>query len=308
MIEVIRAGAQMTLQGAALTGYRHLGFPACGAADPLSMALANHLVGQGATNTALEISYGSVSIKFRSPAQFAIVGATADLSLNSAPVFPNETLCAEAGDVLTIGPATAGARLYLAVNGMLEADNYLGTSSTYLPARLGGYQGRRLQNGDCIGFKLDRSVPCQTLPNDLGLTYSTSFALRATDGPDLKCADRALMYGESFQVSRRANRMGVGLLGKYPTNANSKSKPSAAVFPGTLQVPPGLEGFLLLADAQTTGGYPHLLQVNRSDRHLLGQLKPGDRVQFLRRTPEQAAKDLISKQNHISQYVPDFKL
>ncbi len=307
MIEVIGAGAQMTLQGAALSGYRHLGFPASGAADPLSMALANHLVGQKATQTALEITYGNASIRFSVPTQFAVVGASADLLLDKETTQANTTITADANSVLTIGPTQAGARLYVAVNGTLQANHYLNTHSTYLPAKLGGHKGRRLEQGDRIGFKTSESVPHKVLSEDITFVYGNSFALRATDGPDLRIADRDMMYGETFQVSRRASRMGVGLSGNYPLSQTAKTLPSSAVFPGTLQAPSEGEGFLLLADAQTTGGYPHLLQVNRSDRHLLGQLKPGDRVQFLHRTPEQAANDLIEKQRLFAQYMVDFR-
>jgi allophanate hydrolase subunit 2 len=88
----------------------------------------------------------------------------------------------------------------------------------------------------------------------------------------------------------------------------AENLPSAGVFPGALQLPPRGRGFLLLPDCQTTGGYPHILQVNRSDRHLLGQLRPGDSLIFLQRTPEQAAEDLASKQELLGSWLTDFQL
>lgn len=308
MIEIVRAGVQMTLQGAPLIGFRHLGFPACGAADPLSMALANYLVGQDAAATSLEITYGGAAIRFSIAVQFAVVGASADLLLNEQTCTANTTLIAAAGDVLSIGPVTTGARIYLAVAGAFEAETFLGTQSTYLPARLGGFHGRRLRDGDVIAFDPSTSIEPRVLSQDMTSIFTSSFALRATRGPDLEEADAHHLFGPSFDVSRRASRMGVGMKGAFPIKDNATSLPSAAVFPGTLQAPSADEGFLLLVDGQTTGGYPHLLQVNRSDRHLLGQLKPGDRVQFLRRSPDQAARDLASKQQHISQCLPDFRL
>ena len=85
-------------------------------------------------------------------------------------------------------------------------------------------------------------------------------------------------------------------------------KPSSAVFPGALQVTPQGRGFLLLPDGQTTGGYPHVLQVIRADRHLLGQLRPGDSLRFLMRTQGQAEAALHAKQALLESWVPDFRL
>ena len=124
--------------------------------------------------------------------------------------------------------------------------------------------------------------------------------LRATPGPEVELLverDRADFFKRAFTVSNRASRMGVALEDQTLQLASDGRLPSAAVFPGTVQCTPSGQSFLLLADAQTTGGYPRIAQVIRADRHLLGQLRPGDRLQFEQVSPTQAAQVLEQKTN-----------
>lgn len=307
MLEVIRPGAQMTLQGAPLMGLRHLGFPSSGPADHLSMALANALVGQGPQQTAVEVTLGNAAFRSHASMQIALVGAAAELHLNNISTPQKETINVNKGDILKIGAIARGARIYLAVNGSLDAEAYMRTSSTYMPAGLGGFKGRALRVGDCLVCHPAEPIITQTLPRPFDLTYGSSIALRATEGPDFPQGRADEIFGRSFHVTQRASRMGVALSGKFPELFDATSRASTAMFPGSLQLPSPDEAFLLLADAQTTGGYPHILQVNRSDRHLLGQIRPGGKVQFLRRSPDEAARDLREKHEHFSQFVPDFR-
>jgi allophanate hydrolase subunit 2 len=102
--------------------------------------------------------------------------------------------------------------------------------------------------------------------------------------------------------------MGIELEGSFPGFDGGASRPSSAVFPGALQVTPQGRGFLLLADGQTTGGYPHLLQVIRADRHLMGQIRPMDQIRFLIRTQEMAETALRQKQALLQAWMPEFRL
>jgi allophanate hydrolase subunit 2 len=102
--------------------------------------------------------------------------------------------------------------------------------------------------------------------------------------------------------------MGVEIDGPFSALGAAGLRPSSAVFPGALQVTPQGRGFLLLPDGQTTGGYPHVLQVIRADRHLLGQLRPGDSIRFLLRTQAQAEEALRAKQALLKAWLADFCL
>lgn len=120
----------------------------------------------------------------------------------------------------------------------------------------------------------------------------------------LDAAQREALFDTNWTVGRRSDRMGIRLEGAALAVASDGRMPSSAVFPGTLQCPERGAPYLLSVDAQTTGGYPRILQVARADRHLLGQLAPGDHLRFLPRKPEDAIAELRAKHEFWRPWLP----
>lgn len=305
-LRVLVPGAQTTIQAAPRTGLRHTGVPASGPADAVSMALANRLVAQGPCVPCLEITYGAASFRFETAMQIGIAGAAARIKVGGQDRPPHQTLDVRVGEDVEIGPVRTGVRVYLAVSGRLDVEVMLGSGSTYMPAGFGGYGGRALRKDDVLSVLPSGCVPEVVTPSALRLAPSASYALRAVAGPDLAGAP-GIDWAGTFVISSRLSRMGAEIEGAFPAQAGGLT-PSSAVFPGALQVTPKGHGFLLLADGQTTGGYPHLLQVIRADRHLLGQLRPGDRVQFLQISQTRAEEALRAKQALLQSWMPEFRL
>lgn len=303
----MNAGPQATLQGNQRAGYRYSGIPSSGPADPVSHAIANHLVGNHTSTTGIEITYGPFSVEFQASAAIALTGAVAPTSLNGRVVSFHETLFVKQGDFLEVGRPDHGLRTYLAISGGVVGDEFLGSESTYIPAGLGGFDGRALRSGDVVETSPRTKPRRETTPETLQFPLGNSFALRASEGPDYT-GDCTHLWTEQYKATRRASRIGIELDGAFPKIHSIANLPSAGIFPGALQLPPQGRGFLLLPDCQTTGGYPHILQVNRSDRHLLGQIRPGDSILFLHRTREQAADDLIKKQKLIASWIGGFRV
>ncbi|CUS55668.1 Allophanate hydrolase 2 subunit 2 [hydrothermal vent metagenome] len=306
-LRIMNAGPQATLQGNQRAGYRYSGIPSSGPADPVSHAIANHLVGNHASTTGIEITYGPFSVEFQASAAIALTGAVAPTSLNGRVVSFHETLFVKQGDFLEVGRPDHGLRTYLAISGGVVGDEFLGSESTYIPAGLGGFDGRALRSGDVVETSPRTKPRRETTPETLQFPLGNSFALRASEGPDYT-GDCTHLWTEQYKATRRASRIGIELDGAFPKIHSIANLPSAGIFPGALQLPPQGRGFLLLPDCQTTGGYPHILQVNRSDRHLLGQIRPGDSILFLHRTREQAADDLIKKQKLIASWIGGFRV
>jgi len=306
-LHVVRPGPQATLQGFARVGSRHLGIPASGPADPLSMALANRLAGNASADTAIEITQGGAEFEFRQASAFAIAGASGKLSLSGKTIVAHRTHFARQGDILSIGHPDTGFRTYLAVPGGFVADEFLGSSSTCLPAGFGGLEGRALRPGDELEFDaaMEPAASLET-PANLRPFMTASHVLRCVPGPDYAVLDDAV-WPDVFEITRRLDRTGIEIRGPWPHLADGALKPSAAVFPGAIQLTPSGNAFVLMPDAQTTGGYPHVLQVIRADRHLLGQVAPGDRIRFLRRTSEQAHNDLVAKTAIFADWLPGFR-
>lgn len=288
-LKFLKAGMQTTLQAGERRGNRHFGVPAAGPADRLSMSLANRLVGNPESAVALEFTLTGGKLVFSEDIGFALTGADVKARLNNVPVHMHETYLAEAGDILDIGPALNGCRTYLALAGDVVADEFLSSKSTYLPAKFGGLDGRALQDGDEIQIRHHRLPDEVETPQALRPLFNDLFLLQVCPGPDFDMlgADQDI-FQQEFTVGQRSSRMGVQLEDGVLELSNAERLQSAAVFQGTVQLPPDGQPFVLLADSQATGGYPHVLQVSRSDRFQLGQLRPGAKVKFICRTPEEA--------------------
>lgn len=306
-LEVLKPGPQTTIQSVPRTGQRHLGVPSSGPADPLSMALANRLVGNDLLAPALEITLGGLSLRFHAPTAVALTGAQARATLAGEPLPLHCTREANAGDELRIGPAELGARIYIAFAGGLLADEILGSTSTYLPAALGGHQGRALEKGDRLTIgRYGRPVETLVTPDKFQPPMSTSWALRACDSRETGwLRDRQQLFGTKFRVADRCDRMGIMLEGAELEIDSDGRMASAPVFPGTVQCPEDGRVFVLSVDAQTTGGYARVAQVARADRHLLGQLRPGDHVRLLRRDRDSAIQELRAKLDYWREWLDD---
>lgn len=303
-VEILKAGLQTSLQGKPRTGFRHFGVPAAGPADPLSLALANRLVGNKSDALGLEFTLIGGKLLFTEMTGFAVTGASADLHLNTARIRPHETYIAEPGDTLEIGPAQSGCRTYVALSGDIAAQDLMGSSSTYLPGKFGGFEGRALRDGDELNI-LNRRMPDEIeTPDEFRPYFNDRMVVQVTRGAnfDLLENSSALLDAE-FHVTQRAGRMGVQLSGHIVELSDSSKLTSEAVFPGSIQCPPDGQPFILLSDSQTTGGYPHILQVTRSDRFQLGQLKPGARLRFVMREPREAAERFRARWNAYSSWL-----
>jgi len=307
-VRVIRAGLQTTIQAQPRVGLRHMGVPGSGPADSLSMALANHLVSNAPFTPALEATLTGVDLEFEKESWFAITGAPSSATLNREAIDFFITLRANPGDTLCIGPATSGARIYVAVAGGFVAEEILGSGSTYLPAAFGGHEGRVLEDDDQLSTRPTAGRPAEiTTPAEFRPPESGSWALRACAGAEITMLDadnRKALFDSNFTIGNRADRMGLQLDGLTLHAASGGRLPSAPVFPGCVQCPESGVPFLLSIDAQTTGGYPRVAQIARADRHLLGQLRPGAHVRLLQRTVPQAISELQEKLDYWRAWLP----
>lgn len=306
VLTVLNPGILTTLQGSARHGQRHYGIPASGPADPLSMALANRLVGNAPDTAALEITFGGAQFEFDQDTVFSITGAAQEAILAGAPIPPHQTLRARRGDTLAFLHPPAGVRTYLAIPGGFRADDMFGSRSTFTPASFGGYAGRALKAGDTLEpAEVSAGFADLVTPQSLRPHMVHSHSLRALPGPDFDSVGPSV-WPESFQTTHRMDRTGIELAGPWPKPEDGAQRPSAALFTGAVQLTPSGNAYVLLPDAQTTGGYPHVLQVIRADRHLLGQVAPGDRVRFLSRSVDEASRDLKAKTAYFASWLSGF--
>ena len=308
-VTVLKPGLQTTVQAGPRLGKRHLGVPGSGAADLLSLALANRLVDNPVLAPALETTLTGLGLRFEANAFVAVTGARARIRINGERAKRHRTIRVRAGDELEIGPARACARNYLAFAGGIRVDSILGSESTYLPAAFGGFEGRVLQAGDTLQINTPATEPrLIKTPKEFRPPVVTSFALRACYGAEIELLDkegRFDLFDTNFIVGNRADRMGLQLEGAVFQVASDGRLASAAVFPGTIQCPEDGRPFLLSVDAQTIGGYPRVAQVARVDRHLIGQLRPGNHVRLLWRDLDSAREELLAKHDYWRAWLPE---
>tara|TARA_R110002094_G_scaffold204394_1_gene175360 strand:+ start:21149 stop:22096 length:948 start_codon:yes stop_codon:yes gene_type:complete len=312
-MRVLKAGLQTTLQGAPFSGHRHLGMPAAGAADCLSLALANVLVGKPGTDIAFEITLTKAIFEIEEPCLIGVVGAAEYIRINGRDHPHHHTLQLNPGDEIQIGPSRPGCRTYLATSTEIGSEGLLGGRSTYMPAGLGGFQGRALQDGDLVAFlsRMSGAILDRTTPPALRPHYSDDHVLRVTPGPEANQPNPGILRdlcATPYAVGARANRMGMALDGAPLASSDSANMPSAAVFPGTIQLPPSGQPYLLGPDAQTTGGYPRIAQVIRADRHLIGQMGSGSRVRFVQTTAERATEIYREKLSLLTSWLGEVDL
>lgn len=283
-MEVLHSGTRATIQDAGRRGYRHFGIPSSGAADRLSFGVANWMVGNPWDTPAIECVLGGQHFRFHKDTYVALAGAEMWAQVNGQNVKNFSAFPIKAGDILTLSFARQGCRAYLAVPGGVSGDSFLGSVATYMPAELGGLEGRALGVGDRLPVG-DMSGSPQKLPTGYKPAFSNHIVLRMRPGPEfdlLSPESQRFLFINPFVATQSTNRMGARLKGNRVSLLEDVSMTSSPLLPGTLQVPLDQQPILAMTDAHCTGGYPRILQVIAADQWLLGQIRPGSKISFQR--------------------------
>ncbi|MES2693565.1 MAG: 5-oxoprolinase subunit PxpB [Verrucomicrobiota bacterium] len=289
-MEVLRAGMLTTVQDTGRVGHRARGVPLSGAADAFALRVANSVLGNAEQAAGLEFTLVGPEVRFGRDTLVALAGA--DFGLPRG-----RPLRVRAGDILKLGAAKSGCRGYLAIAGGIEVAPMLGSRSTYLRARLGGWEGRALRDGDVLPVRTDaRAITGNwRIDERIWPGYSSSPIVRVMPGAHMEqfAAD---WTAAEWKISPQSDRMGVRLQGPPLQRTRSGDLVSAPVAPGTIQVPPDGQPIVLLADAQTIGGYPQLAQVIAVDLPLVAQLRPGDSIRFRMVSIDEAHAALFARE------------
>lgn len=300
VFEVIKPGMFSTVQDGGFGGFRSFGIPTGGAVDLFSLRVANILVSNDQFAAGLEITVKGPKLRALNGAAIAITGGDLSPLLNGNPLPMWETVFVEEGDVIDFGGRRTGCRCYLALSGGIDVPVVLGAKSTNTRMAIGGIKGRPLRKGDVIKMTKGsgKAVSFLELPPEKRPVYGTDVTLRILPGPHFKLFSRRAVddfVGAKFTVSERMDRMGVVLIGK-PFDGTPSELVSQPVTPGAVQILPGGEPVILLAEAQTIGGYAHIGTVINADLDLAGQLFPGDKVGFMPVSMEEAVSELLRKE------------
>lgn len=302
MFEILSPGPLMTVQDLGRPGARPYGVATGGAMDSFALEAANRLVGNPANTAGLEITAGGAALRLLRPTMVALAGGDLDATLDARPLPLWTAIAAPAGALLQFSGRRAawGARAYLALAGGIDVPVILGSRGTDLAGSFGGFYGRALRTSDRLTLgQATWQGQGGYWHADARPGYTAQPTLRLLPGPHGRCfapATLAELVAQPFQVSATSNRMGYRLHGVRLAYAGPCSLPSLGVVPGSIQVPPDGTPILLMADAQTTGGYPVIGVLIGADLPLAAQLLPGDSLRFAMTTLEaaQAARQALA--------------
>ncbi|WP_323055712.1 biotin-dependent carboxyltransferase family protein [Paucibacter sp. PLA-PC-4] len=303
-IEVIKPGAQSQLQDLGRYGYQHLGVPVCGAMDEYSHRLANLLVGNHMDQATLEIVLMGPCLRFVAATQIAICGADLSATLDGEPMALNRRLDVPAGAVLAFGRRINGLRSYLAVRGGFSVATLMGSRSTFVRGGFGGHLGRALRKGDWLqaaDFQPAGALP--DLPVVSTLPSAEITPLRVVLGEHwagFTAEAQALFAENSYRISPQSDRMGYRLEGPALARSQPGELISEAVNFGSIQVPPDGQPIVLMAERQSTGGYPKIGHVISVDLPLLAQLAPQQALRFVPVSLETAQTLYLQREQQFS--------
>lgn len=320
-IRIVRPGLLTTVQDLGRPGYQKDGVTVGGALDAFALRVANLLVGNAESAAGLELTLLGPTVCFEADALLAIGGGRLGPAIDGERIPEWRAIRAQAGATLSFEGAASGCRAYLAVAGGFSVPPVLGSRSTYLRARIGGVAGRALREGDRLalgepsplarriaagleGGGASVAVARWTVSAELLPEYRPDPIVRVMRGTHfdrLTPGSREALFTGSFRVLPESDRMGYRLEGPALALAAPLELVSEAVAAGTLQLPPDGQPIALLADRQTTGGYPRIGQIASVELPLVAQTRPGDAIRFREISLREAQSLYLARERGIEQ-------
>lgn len=271
-LRVIAPGGASTIQDRGRPGYARYGVPEAGAMDRLALDMANRLAGNDPGEAAIEFAMLGGSYKaVDGPCRVAVAGGDFDVRLDGVPLDAWRAIDLPEGATLTIGRARSGVYGYLAVAGGFDIAPVLGSRSVHLRSGIGG---GRLEAGALLPLRVESPPegPMTALAREFWPTADGP--IRIVLGPQddfFTATGRAALLSGEYRVSLQSDRMGYRLEGPAIEHANGFNIVSDGIVLGSIQVPGTGQPIVLLADRQSTGGYPKIATVLSCDIRRLVQ-------------------------------------
>ena len=277
--KIIRPGQMSTVQDGGRKGYRNLGIPYSGFMDRHSAHQANQLVGNRADQSLIEMIQVGLTVVFESTGTIAVTGADMGAQLNGRDLPRHTAVAVHQGDLLELGKARNQMIAYLAVRGDWDIPEVLGSTSTFVRAKVGGISGRPLQKEDRLCVRANTSGKAQKLPEHQINTNPPGRKIRLLKSAESTDALCDWLVRSTFEVTHEWDRMGIRLATPAPAEPPGKLLTSPVTV-GTIQLPPDGQPIIVMVDGQTTGGYPRIATVIKADLPYLVQQPPGTLLSF----------------------------
>lgn len=304
-IKFANGGFLTTVQDMGRIGYQESGMSVSGVMDQRSAALANILVGNEETEAVLEVTLMGPMLQFTEGNIIAVTGGNLGPKLNGADLPMYQAVRVKKGDSMSFAGMFSGSRAYVAFAGGLDIPVVMGSKSTNLKSKVGGYQGRKLGAGDEIGF----AAPKDNLPNIRNRKVkpddftASEQVLRVVLGPQDDCfTEKGLetFLNETYAFTNESDRMGCRLEGEVIEHKNGGDIITDGIAFGAIQVPSHGKPIIMMADHQTTGGYTKIGAVISVDLPKVAQSRPGGKVKFQKVSIEEAQELYIAQKKEFA--------
>lgn len=309
VFRVKKVGPLVSFQDGGRIGYMRYGVPASGPMDRISFQAANAALGNSASQTAIEISMGGISLECVSGSITYAIAGGGSIAQTSHERFGSWSVrTINAGDTIDISDGHWGNWTYLAFAGDIQCDAWLGQTATHT---LSGFGGGKLKSGDEISIHSARALPAleRTLPCPIFARPRSN--VRIVLGPqDQHFTSSALkaLTTTRFQITGAYDRMGARLYGaKLAVRDDVLSIPSEPIVRGAIQVSGDGTPTVLLSDHQTTGGYPKIATIISTDIDGFVQLRASEAVSFQSISPQEAIKVVRQSARLRSDYLAGLK-
>ena len=310
-LRIIKQGILDTVQDTGRYGYQHLGINTNGAMDLFSAQLANALLGKELQAPVLEIHFPSPQIEFEKETIICLTGADFSPTINDRKVPLHHPIAVNKNAVLKFEKLQSGARCYLAIQQELELLKWMNSYSTNLKGSAGGWQGRALVKNDSLPYPADEKLcavlgekDVVVLPWKSQEVVDTRKELEFLLGSEwhwMTPEAQETFQSSWFQITIDADRMGYKLAGPELEMNTTEPLVSSAVSFGTVQLLPNGQLIILMADHQTTGGYPRVAQIISAHLPVLAQKKANDVLRFRVTDLETAEAKLAAQQKYLLQ-------
>lgn len=310
-LRIIKNGILDTIQDQGRYGFQHIGINPGGAMDRFSSQLSNALLGKDLTAAVIELHFPASQILFEKETIICICGADFLPTINDQPIPLHQPVAVNKKCVLKFNRLQSGARCYLSVANELKLDKWMNSYSTNLKAGAGGLEGRILLKNDVLLFQNGYTIPGRLLEKDFAtLPWKAQYAVDAGNEMEFVIGSewhwltkeaQENFTQQWFQISNDADRMGYRLAAqKLQTNHEEQLVSSAANF-GTVQLLPNGQLIILMADHQTTGGYPRVAHIISAHLSLLAQKTSNDVIKFKLTSLEKAAAKALAQKKYLNE-------
>ncbi len=299
-LRIIKPGMLATIQDCGRWGFQSLGVPVSGAMDEWAIRMGNILCGNDENEASIEFTLHGAELLVEKDTLLAFSGSGTRVYIDEEEIGFGKIVHVKAYSLLRLLGNNKGYRTYLTVAGGFHVPEFMKSKSTYTTARFGGIEGKPLQTGNIIEYELKNTAEILKISNTLPLReknfVSANWGITSNNSPDYDNKKIRVIPGSewdwfssesqldflqsAFILTEQSNRMGYRLQGKPLIKLTQQELLSTAVSRGTIQVTHDGSLVVLMADAQTTGGYPRIGQVAAVDLPVCAQLRPGEAIRF----------------------------